>query len=500
MATQLLIEQADARPVGANDGARVLAADAFAFVTRLHREFDNRRLDLLEQRRQRQEDIDAGAMPDFLAETSDVRRAEWRVAPSPRDLQDRRVEISGPAADVGFVASALRSGAMVFMADLEDSLSPTWENVVAAQRNLYDAVRTKAEGDAALIVRPRGLHLVEKHVLVDGKPVSASLFDFALYFHHNARTLMDSGSGPYYYLPKLENRLEARWWSDVFAFAEVDLGIPRGTIRATVLIETIHAAFEMDEILYELRGYASGLNAGRWDYIFSFIKTFRHRPELVLPDCAQVTMTAPFMSCCADLLLHTCHRRGAHAIGGQPQNGFDGTCTSDLAEVVEARAHFDAILGDAPHQKHVKRDVVRVAARDMLDPRVPGAHITKRAIENNVDVALRYMSAWLDGRGSVEINGATEDTAAAEIARAQLWQWRRHGVPIAARADAPEGGAALMSADVYRAVRDRQRKRLESDTTIPRAALNQAVELLDKLVLSSDFMPFLTLPGYRHLA
>jgi len=511
------------------DQERVLTPDALAFVVRLHRTFNPTRRALLERRAARQRELLAGALPDFLPETRHIRESRWTVAPAPPDLQDRRVEITGPVYRKMMI-NALNSGAQVFMADFEDALSPTWTNVISGQKNLMDAVRRTIEfvspegkvyrlqdKTATLLVRPRGWHLGERHVRVDGEPICASLFDFGLYVYHNAHELLRRGTGPYFYLPKLESHLEARLWNDVFNFAQDELGIPRGTIRATVLIETILAAFEMDEILYELRDHASGLNAGRWDYIFSVIKKFRNRPEFVLPDRAQVTMTVPFMHAYTELLVRTCHRRGAHAIGGmaafvpsrkdpavnerafakvredkerEAGQGFDGTWVAHPDLVPVAREPFDRVLGDRPHQKHVLREDVRVTARDLLDVRVPGGRITDQGVWNNVSVALQYLESWLGGVGAVAIYNLMEDTATAEICRAQLWQWIRHGAKM-------EDGRHV-DAEWYRSVRDREVARLADERKDP-SKLYEAAEILDRLVLDEEFAEFLTLLAYDRL-
>ncbi len=514
---------ADAGPVQ----GEVLTPEALEFVAGLHREFEGTRRSLLERRTQRQVELLAGAMPDFLPETRWVRESEWKVAPAPPDLQDRRVEITGPV-DRKMMINALNSGAQVFMADFEDALSPTWANVVQGQKNLMDAVRrtieyTSPEGKhyrlqeqvATLLVRPRGWHLVERHVRVDGQPISGALFDFGLYFFHNARELLERGTGPYFYLPKLESHLEARLWNHVFQYAQDTLGIPRGTIRATVLVETILAAFEMDEILYELRDHASGLNAGRWDYIFSVIKKFRHRPDFVLPDRAQVTMTVPFMRAYTELLVKTCHRRGAHAIGGmaafipsrkdpevneralakvredkerEAGDGFDGTWVAHPDLVQVAMEPFTRVLAGRPHQKHRLREEVQVLASHLLDVRVPGGTITEAGVVNNVSVALQYLDAWLQGTGAAAIYNLMEDTATAEICRAQLWQWVHHGAKM-------EDGRPV-DADLYRRVRDRELERLGS---APGSRLREAAEILDHLVLREEFVDFLTLVAYDRL-
>src|SRR6266487_4028475 len=421
------------------DCADILSPAALAFLAALARRFEPERQRLLARRRERQQELDAGRLPDFLPETKEIRDRDWTVAPIRPDLTDRRVEITGPV-ERKMMINALNSGANVFMADFEDANAPTWENNVRGQQNVRDAVTrtiayTSPEGKryaleaktATLVVRPRGWHLVEKHVVVDGQPIAASLFDFGLTFFHNAAALIASGSGPYFYLPKLESHLEARLWNDVFVFAQDALGIPRGTIRATVLIETILAAFETDEILWELRDHSAGLNCGRWDYIFSYIKKFRHRPECLLPDRGLVTMDRPFLKSYAELVIRTCHRRGIHALGGMAAQipikrdpalnaqaiekvrqdklrevgqGHDGTWVAHPALVPLAREVFDAHLR-GPHQIHVKREDVRVTARDLLAA-PPGA-ITEDGLRKNVDVALRYLAAWLGGTGCVPI-------------------------------------------------------------------------------------------------
>ena len=523
------LEQAAVSGADLPAGKRVLTREALAFVARLERELGARRRELLAARATREARLEAGEEPDFLAETARVRAGEWRVAQAPDDLQDRRVEITGPV-DRKMMINALNSGARVFMADFEDSLSPTWANVVEGQANLMDAVRRTLtfEGPdgkryalndrlATLVVRPRGWHLEEGHVTVDGAPVSASLFDFGLYFFHNARALLERGSGPYFYLPKLENHLEARLWNDAFVLAQEALGIPQGTIRATVLIETILAAFEMDEILYELRDHAAGLNAGRWDYIFSFIKKFRNRDDMVLPDRAQVTMGVPFMTAYANLLVRTCHRRGAHAIGGmaafipsrkdaavnaralakvredkerESGQGFDGTWVAHPDLVPVAGAVFDRVLGERPHQKDALRADVQVSAAQLLDAEITGGRITHEGVAHNVGVALRYLTAWLEGTGAVAIYNLMEDAATAEISRAQLWQWRRHACRL-------EEGTRF-NETVYGGVRDEQLAAVQQEGVWGSRAA-EAAELLDALVLSDDFTPFLTIPGYDRL-
>ena len=510
---------------------RVLTPEAVEFVAALHRQFNPRRVELLRKRKERQGLIDSGALPDFLAETEPVRRGDWKVGPCPPDLQDRRVEITGPV-DAKMVINALNSGASCFMADFEDALSPTWRNVIEGQDNLQKAIRrtlsfSSPEGKsyelgdrlAVLLVRPRGWHLVERHVTVDGEPISASLFDFGLYFFHNARELLERGTGPYFYLPKMESHLEARLWNDVFTAAQESLGIPHGTIRATVLIETILAAFEMDEILYELRDHAAGLNAGRWDYIFSLIKKFRARDECILPDRVQVTMGVPFMKAYCELLVKTCHRRGAHAMGGmaafipsrrdaevnrvalakvredkerETRQGFDGTWVAHPDLVPVAREIFDAHLGSKPNQKDVLRDEVQVEARELIQCGIAGGEVTEGGIRLNISVALQYVEAWLRGNGAVGINNLMEDAATAEISRAQLWQWIRHRTPIA--------GDGVMTPDEYCRLRDEEVEKLRADRGGDTADLDRAVKLLDDLVLGAEFTEFLTLPAYQLLS
>jgi len=509
---------------------RVLTPEALGFVAWLHRRFNPVRQALLVDRERRQAEFDAGAVPAYLEETADVREGEWTVAPAPADLDDRRVEITGPT-DRKMVVNALNSGAKCFMADFEDALSPTWPNVIEGQVNLADAIRRQidfsspegkeyrlAEKTATLIVRPRGWHLTERHVHVDGGPVSASLFDFGLYFFHNARELLDRGSGPYFYLPKLESHREARLWNDVFLAAQERLGIPRGTIRATVLVETILAAFEMEEILYELREHAAGLNAGRWDYIFSVIKKFRNRGDFVLPDRAQVTMDVPFMKCYAELLVKTCHRRGAHAMGGmaafipnrrdpevteralakvredkrrEASQGFDGTWVAHPDLVPIAREEFDRVLGDRPNQKDRLRDDVGYDDCDLLETGILGGQVSEEGVRNNVSVAIQYIEAWLGGNGAVAIYNLMEDAATAEISRAQLWQWIRHRTPLSDGRD--------MNPDVYCALRDEEVEKLRAARGENVRNLERAVELLDELVLGDEFTPFLTLPAYARL-
>lgn len=505
---------------------RILTPDALGFVAGLHRAFNAERERLLAARAARQHRIDAGELPGFLEETAPVRQAAWSVAAAPAGLNDRRVEITGPV-ERKMMINALNSDANVFMADFEDSLAPFWDNVVEGQLNLYDAIRRTIEFQnpdgrvyrlndrtATLLVRPRGWHLVEKHLVVDGAPVSASIFDFGLYLFHNAAELARRGSGPYFYLPKLESRLEARLWNDLFVVAQEQLGIPRGAIRATVLIETILAAFEMEEILYELREHAAGLNAGRWDYIFSAIKKFRARSGPTLPDRGLITMTVPFMRAYTELLVKTCHRRGAHAIGGmaafipsrrdaevnntalakvredkerEAGDGFDGTWVAHPDLVSTAREAFDRVLGERPHQKERLRDDVTADAGRLIDTTVPNGSITEAGFRNNVDVALQYISSWLLGSGAAAIYNLMEDAATAEISRAQLWQWIHHGAKLA------DGQVA--SVELYQRIRDEELARLKQSA----GRFDDAAEILDGLAMTDDFVEFLTIPAYDRI-
>lgn len=445
----------------------ILSPEAVQFLRELDSRFEARRMELLEYRRRRQEQFDRGGLPGFLPETDDIRHGDWVAAPIPPELLDRRVEITGPP-DRKMVINALNSGASVFMADFEDANSPTWNNCIDGQRNLRDAnLRTiswcSSEGrsyqlgrnPAVLFVRPRGWHMVERHFCFSGVPVSASLFDFGLYFFHNYRILLKRGSAPYFYLPKLESHFEARLWNDVFLFAQEYVGIPKGTVRATVLIETIPAAFEMDEILYELRHHSAGLNCGRWDYIFSFIKKFRSREEFVLPDRAVVTMDQPFLRSYVELLIHTCHRRGVHAMGGmaaqipirndaaaneeamervrqdklrEVRAGHDGTWVAHPGLVPVARQVFDQYMPGRNQIRIPAQKRSRIAATDLLQ--IPSGQITEAGLRRNIDVALQYLESWLRGNGCVPIYNLMEDAATAEISRSQLWQWIHHGARL----------------------------------------------------------------------
>ncbi len=511
-------------PAGAQ---AVLTGSALAFVAGLHRQFNPTRAALLQRRTERQRQFNAGALPDYLPDTESIRSGEWQVAATPADLQNRRVEITGPV-ERKMMINALNSGASVFMADFEDSLSPSWDNVMLGQINLMDAVRrtityTSPEGKeyrlndeiATLLVRPRGWHLTEKHVLVDDQPISASLFDFGLYLFHNARELLRRGTGPYFYLPKLESHVEARLWNNVFNAAQDELGLPRGTIRATVLVETILAAFEMEEILFELREHSAGLNAGRWDYIFSVIKKLRSQPGFSLPDRAQITMTAPIMRAYTELLVKSCHRRGAHAIGGmaayipsrrdfevnataldkvradkvrESGDGFDGTWVAHPDLVPVAKEVFDRALGEKPHQKERLREEVNVSAHDLTDTRIPGGTITEAGLRNNISVALQYLNSWLQGNGAAAIYNLMEDTATAEIARAQLWQWVWYGGELA--------DGRRIDSGVYEQIRDEELAQLTAHSA---QHYPTATEILDHLVLSDEFVEFLTFSADKYL-
>jgi malate synthase len=519
----------EVRGAAVPDASRIVTPEALAFLEQLGRQFGPARRALLQRRREVRRNIHDGTRPDFLIETRDVRDRSWTVAEAPADLNDRRVEITGPV-ERKMMINALNSGARVFMADFEDALSPPWANVIAGQANCIDAVRRTleyaspegkryqlAEKLATLVVRPRGWHLDEKHVWLDNQAMSASLVDFGLYFFHNARELLARGSGPYFYLPKLESYLEARLWNDVFRYAQDELRIPRGTIRATVLIETILAAFQMDEILYELREHAAGLNAGRWDYLFSIIKNFRDDPAFLLPDRSQLTMSVPFMRAYTELLVQTCHRRGAHAIGGmaafipsrrdpevneialtrvredkarEAGAGYDGAWVAhpDLVPVVDEV--FRSVLGRRPNQKERQREDAQVRAEELLDVRVSGGRVTEAGVRSNISVALQYLAAWLGGSGAVAINNLMEDAATAEIARSQLWQWIRHGAKT-------EDGKPVTRKRCLAILAEESSKLVASGSD--RARLATAGELLQGLISAKEFPEFLTLAAYEKL-
>lgn len=515
--------------------AEILTPAALSFIAKLEREFHDVRRTLLQKRVERQAELDAGARPDFLDATKKVREdITWQVAPIPGDLQNRRVEITGPV-ERKMMINALNSGANVFMADFEDANSPTWQNMIQGHINLREAIArtisfTSPEGRSyklneqisTLMVRPRGWHLEEKHVLVDGQPMSGSLFDFGLYFFHNARALLAQGSGPYYYLPKLESHLEARLWNDVFVMAQNELGVPTGTIKATVLIETILATFEMEEILYELRDYIAGLNAGRWDYIFSLVKKFRRQRDFILPDRAQITMTAPFMRAYTELLVQTCHRRGAHAIGGMAAfipsrkdaevneralakvredkirecgDGFDGTWVAHPDLVAIAREPFDKILGNKPHQKYRGREEAQVVAAALLNFNVPKGEITEAGLRGNINIAIQYLEAWLQGNGAVGINNLMEDAATAEISRSQVWQWLHHS-------NAALNDGRKITMELYRVLLAEEMEKIKLLVGEKRFAAGKfelAKELFDELVTDEIFAEFLTLRAYEYL-
>jgi len=515
--------------------AEILTPDALAFVRDLEREFGARREEILQRRIECQADLDRGGTLDFLPETRDVRESDWTVEPVPSDLQDRRVEITGPV-DRKMIINALNSGARGFMADFEDSNSPTWQNVVGGQVNLVDAIEGTIEFSgpdgreyrlndqtATLLVRPRGWHLPDHHVLVDGEPVSGSLLDFGLFFFHNARRLLELGSGPYFYLPKLQSHVEARLWNDVFLHAQDALEVPRGTIKATVLIETLPAAFEMDEILWELREHSAGLNAGRWDYMFSIIKSFRNRPDFVLPDRNSVMMTVPFMRAYTELLVKTCHRRGAHAMGGmaafipsrrdaeaneraqaklkadkerEATDGFDGTWVAHPDSVANATAEFDKVLGDRPNQVGRLREDVGVEAGDLLNVGATPGEVTEEGLRNDVNVGIQYISSWLRGNGAAGIYGLMEDAATAEIARSQVWQWIRHGAEL-------EDGRPVTSQLVQRLEGEELEKIREEigndDWFYSEGRPEESRRLFEQVALGEEFVEFLTLPAYEKL-
>ena len=512
--------------------AEILTREALEFVAKLQREFGGRRGEALQRRTARQAEFDSGKMPDFLPETRQIREDNWTCASIPKDLQDRRVEITGPT-DRKMVINALNSGAKMFMADFEDANSPTWRNMVEGQINLRDAIRrtitfSSPEGKqyklneqtAVLLVRPRGWHLNEKHVLVDGKPMSGSLFDFGLYFFHNARELIERGTGPYFYLPKLESHLEARIWNDVFNLAQDELSISRGTIRATVLIETISAAFEMDEILYELREHSAGLNCGRWDYIFSCIKRFAKKEDFVLADRALVTMTTHFMRSYSLLCIKTCHRRNTFAMGGmaaqipvkndpkandeafakvradkerEASDGHDGTWVAHPGMVQLATEAFDARMTSA-NQIDRKRDDVNVSAADLLDFG-PSEPITDQGLRTNISVGVQYLEAWLRGSGAVPLFNLMEDAATAEISRAQVWQWIRH--PKGVLSDGRK-----VTKELVRNVLNEELAKISAHLGGARYEKGKyalASKLFEKISTDDEFAEFLTLPAYEHL-
>jgi malate synthase len=516
------------RPEGFEE---ILTPEALAFVGSLAREFDPQRRALLSRREQVQAEIDDGKLPDFLPETEDIRNGDWKIAPIPADLRDRRVEITGPV-DRKMVINALNSGARTYMADFEDSHAPTWEGTIQGQSNLRDAVNrtithTSPEGKAyqlnenpaVLIARPRGWHLVEKHVLVDGSPISASIFDFGLYFYHNAKALLERGSGPYFYLPKMESHLEAKLWNDIFEKAQTTLGVPSGSIKATVLIETILAAFEMDEILYALKDHSAGLNCGRWDYIFSFIKRFKNVPDYIFPDRAQITMTRHCMHSYSLLAVQTCHRRGAHAIGGmaaqipikndpeanekalqqvrndklrEANDGHDGTWVAHPGLVPIALPPFNEVMRDANQIDRLREDV-RITTGDLL--KRPDGTITEQGLRTNVSVGLQYLASWLSGNGCVPINHLMEDAATAEISRTQVWQWIHH--PQGILSDGRKVDIPLFKTVMGEAL-DSIRAAMDADQ-FEAGNFDKAAQLFEEIVTSDTLAEFLTLRAYDYL-
>lgn len=512
----------------------ILTPEALDFILYLHENFNERRKQLLERRQERQQRLDAGEKLQFLQETESIRQGDWTIASLPEDLKDRRVEITGPAVDRKMVINALNSGAKMFMACFEDASTPTWDNMIAGQINMRDSVNRTIEFSqqsngktyklnnqpAVLIVRPRGLHLLEKNVLVDGEVMSGSFFDFGLYFFHNVKELLARGTGPYFYLPKLESHLEARLWNDVFIYSQDYLGIPRGTIKATVLIETIMAAFEMDEILYELRDHSAGLNCGRWDYIFSYIKRLRNQKDVILPDRGQVTMTVPFMKAYTSLCIQTCHKRNAPAMGGmaaqipvkndeeanriafakvaedkhrEAADGHDGTWVAHPGLVPVAMEQFDAVM-QTPNQIHKKREDVNVTAEDLIE--VPVGTITEDGLRLNCSVGVQYIASWLRGNGAAPINNLMEDAATAEISRTQVWQWIRHDKGML------EDGRKVTVALTMRILEEElaRIKGAVGEQAYNGGRYKEAAELFRKLVQQEEFVEFLTLPGYEKIS
>ena len=508
----------------------ILTENALQFVSKLHKHFNPTRVKLLENRKSRQAELDQGVKPDFLADTEVVRNGNWKIAPVPADLQDRRVEITGPV-DRKMIINALNSGVKVFMADFEDSNSPTWDNNINGQINLRDAINgtisfTNTNGKhyslnektATLMVRPRGWHLVEKHVCIDGEHISASIFDFGLYFYHNAANLMKNGTGPYFYLPKLESHLEARLWNDIFNMAQDELGIPQGTIKATVLLETILAAFEMDEILYELREHSAGLNCGRWDYIFSFIKKFRNHGDCVLPDRSEITMDRHFLKSYVNLLVQTCHKRGAHAMGGmaaqipikndvdanekamakvkedkerEAHAGHDGTWVAHPGLSPIALEAFNNIMPEANQLQNLREDV-NVTAKDLLQVTI--GDITEDGVRANIRVGIQYVEAWLQGNGCVPLYNLMEDAATAEISRAQLWQWIKH--------EASLNNGEKITAEIFVLWLAEEMNVIKAEIGVNRfenGKFIKASSLFSEMIQKNDFDEFLTIPAYKQL-
>ncbi|WP_085991424.1 malate synthase A [Oceanobacillus senegalensis] len=510
----------------------VLTPGAISFLQRLHLHFDERRRDLLARRHQRQQELNNGKGLDYLSETKTIRKGDWTIAPMPSDLQDRRVEITGPV-DRKMVINALNSGANTFMADFEDATSPTWDNIMQGQINLGDAVRKKIDFEgkngkqyklkdetAVLIVRPRGWHLEEKHIRVDGKSMSASLVDFGLYFYHNAKELLKRGSGPYFYLPKIESYLEARLWNDIFVYAQNDFGIPQGTIKATVLIETITAAFEMDEILYELQEHSAGLNCGRWDYIFSYIKKFQKDSNVILPDRSIITMEVPFMRSYSLLAIQTCHKRNAPAIGGmaahipvkndekanemafqkvrkdkqrEARDGHDGTWVAHPGMVQLVKKVFDVEMPTS-NQIFNKREDVHVTAKDLVQ--VPIGEITEEGLRTNIYVGISYIAAWMSGMGAVPLNNLMEDAATAEISRAQVWQWIRHPKGIT-------NNGVVITLEYVEGLIAEELEKIKGkvgEEHFNRKNYDEASEIFHELISQDEFGEFLTIPAYERLS
>lgn len=526
---------ANIRVLGPQDEVtkEILTPEALQFIASLQVKFNDRRLALLEARQERQRELDNGGTLDFLEETKEIRESDWTIAPLPADLQDRRVEITGPV-DRKMVINALNSGAKMFMACFEDATSPTWENMIHGQKNMKDAIAKTIsfenpangkkyalkEETATLLVRPRGLHMNEKHVEVDGSPMSASFFDFGLYFFHNAKAALERGTGPYFYLPKLESYLEARLWNDVFNYAEEAFDLPHGTIKATVLIETITAAFQMDEILYELRDHSAGLNCGRWDYIFSYIKRLRNKGEVILPDRGQVTMTSPFMRAYSTLCIKTCHKRNAPAMGGmaaqipikndpeaneaafqkvredkrrEATDGHDGTWVAHPDLVAVAMEQFDEHM-PTPNQIDRKRDDVHVTAADLLE--VPIGTITEEGLRMNCSVGVQYIASWLRGNGAAPINHLMEDAATAEISRTQIWQWIRH-------ADGKLVTGEDITAELFKQILAEELDVLKEqfgEEQYNAGKFNEAAEIFTDLILQDEFEEFLTTSSYKKIA
>ena len=517
-------------PTLSSEEQQILNPKTLALIELLHTKFNPRRLELLAQRKHRQDEIDDGKKPDFLKDTKSIRDSDWEVAPLPSDLQDRRVEITGPV-DRKMVINALNAPVKTFMADFEDSCSPTWSNIVQGQINLRDAINgtiefirdsdqkrySLNENTATLIVRPRGWHLNEKHILINGEEVSGSLFDFALYLSNNYQSLNSKGSGPYFYLPKLESHLEARLWNDVFVEAQDFLKIEQGTIKATVLIETILAAFEMNEILYELKDHSAGLNCGRWDYIFSFIKRFRNDPSCILPNRDEVTMTRHFLNSYVDELIKTCHKRNVHAMGGmaaqipikndaeknklamdkvqsdklrEAKAGHDGTWIAHPGLSTIAMDAFDSVMANNPNQISNKRNDVNTTASDLL--KIPAGSITQQGIRENIRVGVQYIEAWLSGNGCVPLYNLMEDAATAEISRSQIWQWIHHKVRISE-------SEQVISEEYFVQSLEEEMDLIIAERDFDSEHLQTAVDLFKDMSISSEFDEFLTLPAYQHL-